>query len=183
MKKILLILAITVTGLVSAQDMSMSEMDMASEKMMMKDAGMIMHGMKNQHFDAEEGLITLGTTGKAAVFVRELLEKGYDASLGFGPSPFAAGKIGYTDLAPMKLLTKKEFDLNKGFHGFAPETANVRINGKVYTFRMVAPVVVKDNFVVQGGSWAARYDLGQDMGEDGKVKLVEKIKISNKNKR
>ena len=182
MKKVIFALVALVSMSATAQDMGMSEMDMDKE-MMMKDAGMIMHGMKMQHFDAEEGLITLGTTGKAALFVRELLEKGYDASLGFSPSPFSAGRIGYTDLAPVKLLTDEEAKLDKGFHGFAPETANVIINGKKYTFRMVAPVVVKDNFVVQGGSWAARYDLGQDMGEDGKVKLVKKIKISDKNKR
>ena len=185
MKKVLLILVMAVTGLVSAQNAHMgADMDMMDKSdMMMMDHGQLMHGDKGLILKSSEALITLGTTGKVAAFVRECLEKGVDAEFGFTPSPFGAGKINYTDLSPVKLLNMKEAEMMAGVKGFAPETANLNVNGVKYTIRMVGPVVHKDNFVIQGGGWAARYDLGQDEGEDGKVKLVKKIKISKMNMR
>ena len=205
MKKVLLILAIAVTGMVSAQDMEdmpkmpkmesmekMPAMPDDSESIMggmikisvkeMPDA-MIMHGDDGFSLASSEALITLGTTGKVAAFVRECLENGVDAKFGFTPSPFSAGKINYTDLSPVKLLNMKELEMMAGVNGFAPETANLTVNGVNYTIRMVGPVVHKDNFVVQGGGWAARYDLGQDEGEYGGITLVKKVKISKMNMR
>ena len=167
------------TSLMSAQDMMME--DTMMDKGMDKMISMIDHDM-NLHLMSSDALITLGTTGKAAAFVRECLEAGVDASLGFTPSPFGTGKIAYTALSPVKLLNMEEAEAMAGIKGFAPETANVVLNGVNYTIRMVGPVVHKDNFVVQGNGWAARYDLGVSEGTN-KITLVKKIKISKMNMR
>ena len=178
MKKVLLIVAVMATSLMSAQDMMMEDtmMDKGMDKMM----SMIDHG--KLHLMNTDALITLGTTGKAAAFVRECLEAGVDAELGFTPSPFRTGRIAYTDLSPVKLLNMEEAKAMAGVNGFAPETANVILDGVNYTIRMVGPVVHKDNFVVQGNGWAARYDLGVSEGTN-KITLVKKIKISKMNMR
>ena len=171
--------AIMATSLMSAQDMMMDDMKMD----MPMHKGMLKHGDLSLYLSASPALITLGTTGKAAAYVRQSLEFGVDAELGFTPSPFRTGRIAYTDLSPVKLLNMEEAKAMAGVKGFAPETANLIINGVNYTIRMVGPVVHKDNFVVQGNGWAARYDLGQDEGENGKLTLVKKIKISEMNMR
>ena len=179
MRKVLLLVAVLATSFASAQMNMMKDamMDKGMDKMM----SMIDHEML--HLMSTDALITLGTTGKAAAFVRECLEAGVDAELGFTPSPFRTGRIAYTDLSPVKLLNMEEAKAMAGVKGFAPETANLIIDGVNYTIRMVGPVVHKDNFVVQGAGFAARYDLGQDEGEEGKLTLVKKIKISEKNMR
>ena len=148
MKKLLL-LAVAVLGMGSAQaqDMGMDmdkEMDMGMEMML----------------ERTEALVILGTTGMTKAYA---MEQGGDYK----------GKISgaFTSAAPFKkALTMKELDLNAGFGGFAPEIAIV--DGK--TFRMVAPAIVKDNFVVlmKDGS-VHRYDLGVDEGTN-KLTLVGK---------
>lgn len=177
MKKMLFALVALISMSATAQ---MSEMDMPKEKGMDKMMSMLDHG--KLHLMNTDALVTLGTTGKAAAFVRELLEAGFDAKLGFTPSPFATGKIAYTALSPVKLLNKKEAKMMAGVNGFAPETANVVIDGINYTIRMVGPVVHKDNFVVQGNGRAARYDLGVSEGTN-KLVLIKSISISKKNMR
>ena len=108
MKKVLLLVAVMATSLMSAQDMMMEDtmMDKGMDKMM----SMIDHG--KLHLMNTDALITLGTTGKAAAFVRECLEAGVDAELGFTPSPFRTGRIAYTDLSPVKLLNMREAGSN-----------------------------------------------------------------------
>ena len=149
MKKVLLlVVAVLGMGSATAQDMMMDkkmDMDMG-EKMMM--------------LERTEALVILGTTGMTKAYA---MEQGGDYK----------GKISgaFTSADPFKkALTMKEMDMNAGIGGFAPEIAI--IDGK--TFRMVAPAIVKDNFVVlmKDGS-VHRYDLGVDEGTN-KLTLVGK---------
>ena len=126
-------------GTATAQDMMMDkkmDMDMG-EKMMM--------------LERTEALVILGTTGMTKAYA---MEQGGDYK----------GKISgaFVSAKPFaKALTKEEMKMNAGIGGFAPETAVV--DGKM--FRMVAPSVVKDNFVVLLKSGEVyRYDLGVDEG-------------------
>ena len=107
-----------------------------------------------------EALVILGTTGMTEAYA---MEQGGEYR----------GKISgaFISAAPFKkALTKEEMKENAGIGGFAPETATV--DGKM--FRMVAPAIVKDNFVVlhKDGS-VYRYDLGVDEGTN-KLTLVGK---------
>ena len=135
-------------GTATAQDMMMDDkMDMdMGEKMMM--------------LERTEALVILGTTGMTKAYA---MEQGGDYK----------GKISgaFVSAKPFaKALTKEEMKMNAGIGGFAPETAVV--DGKM--FRMVAPSVVKDNFVVLLKSGEVyRYDLGVDEGTN-KLTLVGK---------
>ena len=149
MKKVLL-LVVAVLGMSSATAQDMMDMD----KKMDMDMGMEMM------LERTEALVILGTTGMTKAYA---MEQGGDYK----------GKISgaFTSADPFKkALTMKEMDMNAGIGGFAPEIAIV--DGK--TFRMVAPAVVKDNFVVlmKDGS-VHRYDLGVDEGTN-KLTLVGK---------
>ena len=145
MKKLLL-LAVAVLGMGSAiaQDMDM-DMDM---------------GMKMMELERTEALVILGTTGMTKAYAMEQggEYKGKISGAFVSAKPFA------------KALTKEEMKMNAGIGGFAPETAEV--DGKL--FRMVAPAIVKDNFVVLLKSGEVyRYDLGVDEGTN-KLTLVGK---------
>ena len=133
-------------GTATAQDMMMDDkMDMG-EKMMM--------------LERTEALVILGTTGMTKAYAEEQggEYKGKISGAFVSAKPFA------------KALTKEEMKMNAGIGGFAPETAEV--DGKL--FRMVAPSVVKDNFVVLLKSGEVyRYDLGVDEGTN-KLTLVGK---------
>lgn len=94
------------------------------------------------------GLVTLGTTGNPEPYAMEQMGE-------------YKGKISGAFTSVIKeALTMEEMDMNAGFGGYAPEVAIV--NGM--TYRMVAPAVVKDNFVVSNGMIWCRYDLGVDEG-------------------
>ena len=145
---LLLVVAVLGMGTAQAQDMMMDkkmDMDMG-EKMMM--------------LERTEALVILGTTGMTKAYAMEQggEYKGKITGAFVSAKPFA------------KALTMKEMDMNAGIGGFAPETAEV--DGKL--FRMVAPSVVKDNFVVLLKSGEVyRYDLGVDEGTN-KLTLVGK---------
>ena len=106
--------------------------------------------------DITDGLITLGTTGSAkdwameAPMMRDYKGKITGATVASGPF--------------LKALTDDEMLMNAGFFGFAPE---VGIQGD-FIFRMVAPSVHPDNFVVlhKPTGVVLRFDLGQDEGTD-----------------
>ncbi len=106
--------------------------------------------------DVTPELIILGTTGKTEAFAKAMGGE-------------SKGKIsGAFHKTEKMALTMEEVEMNAGFFGFAPEIAIV---GHL-TYRMVAPAVVSDNFVVTCSKGWTRYDLGQDMGEDGSLTIV-----------
>ena len=142
-------MAVAVLGMGSATAQDMMDMD--------KDMDM---GNKMMMLERTEALVILGTTGMTKAYAEE---QGGEYK----------GKItgAFVSAAPFKkALTKKELKMDAGIGGFAPETAVV--DGKI--FRMVAPSVVKDNFVVLLKSGEVyRYDLGVDEGTN-KLTLVGK---------
>ena len=107
-----------------------------------------------------EALVILGTTGMTEAYA---MEQGGEYKGKFAGAFTSSEKFA-------KALTMAEMHENAGFFGFAPEIAIV--DGM--TFRMVAPAIVKDNFVVlhEDGT-VYRYDLGVDEGTN-KLTLVGK---------
>ena len=123
-------------------------MPMSSDEGMSMDTEMDMDMMMLERTDA---LVILGTTGMTKEYA---MEQGGEYK----------GKVSgaFTSASDFKAaLTMEEMEMNAGFFGFAPEVAIV--DGNI--FRMVAPAIVKDNFVVlmKDGS-LKRYDLGVDEG-------------------
>ena len=119
-------------------DMDTMEMDMPD------DGSMLM-------LTRTDALVVLGTTGMTKAYA---MEQGgeYKGKIG--------GAFVSTD-AFKAALTPEEMSMNAGFGGFAPEVAIVND----YTFRMVAPAIVKDNFVVLCADGSLlRFDLGVDEG-------------------
>ena len=104
--------------------------------------------------DITPGLITLGTTGSAKDWAMEDMNmrtyKGKITGATYASGPF------------LKALNMEEMSMNAGFFGFAPE---IGIQGD-FIFRMVAPSVHPDNFVVlhKPTGVVLRFDLGQDEG-------------------
>ena len=123
------------------------------KKMPMDDMemDMPMDDMKMLELVRTDALVILGTTGMTEAYA---MEQGgtYKGKIG--------GAFVSTE-AFKKALTMEEMDMNAGLGGFAPEVAVV--DG--FTFRMVAPAVVMDNFVVlcEDGT-VYRFDLGVDEG-------------------
>ena len=146
MKKLLL-LVVAVLGISTTfaqtempMDMPMDEMDMPISKAALD-------------VDITPGLITLGTTGSAKEWAMESDLRDYKGKL--TGATYASGAF-------LKALTMEESDINAGFYGFAPE---VGIQGD-WIFRMVAPSVSPDNFVVlhKTTGLVLRFDLGVDEG-------------------
>ena len=133
MKQVLLTSLMALFTLLGANAQDMSEMDMGMDLML----------------ERTEGLIILGTTGMTKAYA---METGGEYK----------GKISgaFTSAADFKkALTMEEAEMNAGFFGFAPEVAIV--DGNI--FRMVAPAIAKDNFVVlMKDGTVLRYDLGVD---------------------
>ena len=103
--------------------------------------------------DITPGLITLGTTGNAKPWAMEMMGRDFKGKI--TGATYASGPF-------LKGLTDDEMLMNAGFFGFAPE---VGIQGD-FIFRMVAPSVTPDNFVVLHKPTGAvlRFDLGVDEG-------------------
>lgn len=146
MKKLLFtFIAILGMATATAQDMP-TDMDMPME--------MPMNDTTKLSVDVTPGLITLGTTGSAKEWAMEMKDmreyKGKIVGATYASGPF------------LKALTMAEMDMNAGFFGFAPE---VGIQGE-WIFRMVAPSVTPDNFVVlhKPTGVVLRFDLGVDEG-------------------
>ena len=112
--------------------------------------------------DITDGLITLGTTGNAKPWAMEMMGRDYKGKI--TGATVASGPF-------LKGLTDDEMLMNAGFFGFAPE---VGIQGD-FIFRMVAPSVTPDNFVVlhKPTGLVLRFDLGVDEGTNT-VTLVGK---------
>lgn len=143
MKNLLSLLAIMFTMSMSAQVM---EVDVVmSDDMDAQSAEL--------NVDITEGLITLGTTGNAKPWAMEMMGRDYKGKI--TGATYASGPF-------LKALNMEEMDMNAGFFGFAPE---VGIQGD-FIFRMVAPSVHPDNFVVlhKPTGVVLRFDLGQDEG-------------------
>ena len=144
MKKILLTFIAGATLASCGSNADKKKMDMDMDMPMEKE-------MKMEMIERTEGLVILGTTGMTEAYAKEQggEYKGKISGAFTSASDFS------------KALTMEEMEMNAGFGGFAPEIAIV--DGK--TFRMVAPAIVKDNFVIlnKDGS-VCRYDLGVDEG-------------------
>ena len=143
MKNLLSLLAIMFTMSMSAQVM---EVDVVmSDDMDAQSAEL--------NVDITDGLITLGTTGNAKPWAMEMMGRDYKGKI--TGATYASGPF-------LKALNMEEMDMNAGFFGFAPE---VGIQGD-FIFRMVAPSVHPDNFVVlhKPTGVVLRFDLGQDEG-------------------
>ena len=145
--KSLLLTIVAVLGMTTMQAQVMEiDMDMSMDDTTTQSAEL--------NVDITPGLITLGTTGNAKDWamedpnVREY--KGKITGATYASGPFLKG------------LTMAEMDMNAGFFGFAPE---VGIQGD-FIFRMVAPSVHPDNFLVlhKPTGVVLRFDLGQDEG-------------------
>ena len=135
---------VTVTSCGSKADKKKMPMDDMPMEMPMED-------MKMLELMRTDALVILGTTGMTEAYA---MEQGgtYKGKIG--------GAFVSTD-AFAKALTMEEMDMNAGLGGFAPEVAVV--DG--FTFRMVAPAVVMDNFVVLCEDGVVyRFDLGVDEG-------------------
>ena len=147
MKKLLL-LAIAVLGTSFAQGQTTVdvEMDMPTDMDMPVSVASL-------NVDITPGLITLGTTGSAKDWAMEAEGREYKGKL--TGATIASGAF-------LRALTMEENSMSAGFFGFAPE---VGIQGE-WIFRMVAPSVTPDNFVVLHKPSGAllRFDLGVDEG-------------------
>ena len=138
-------LALIFTAGLAAQNMDV-EMDMSSEMDMPTEKASL-------DVDITDGLITLGTTGNAKPWSMEKMGRDYKGKI--TGATVASGPF-------LRALTMEEKDMNAGFFGFAPE---VGYDGD-FIFRMVAPSVTPDNFVVLHKPTGAllRFDLGIDEG-------------------
>ena len=132
-----------------------SSLMMGEAMPMSTDEGMSMD--MEMMLERTEGLVILGTTGNPKPFA---MEQGGEYK----------GKVsGAFTAAIGEALSMEEMDMNAGYFGYAPEIAIV--DGK--TYRMVAPAIVKDNFVVSDGMHWTRYDLGVDEGTNMITKVSE----------